>query len=95
VISGIQMVQKQLNEILKNQGLKRIESVGAQFDPHQHESIGFIHEKGPEDVVVEEIEPGYFLHDRLLRAAKVKVRLSPESQADASSPDDEKQDNLT
>lgn len=79
VISGLQMVYKQLTEVLKNQGIVKIDSVGAKFDPHRHEAIGFVEEEGPADEVVEEIEPGYFLHDRLLRAAKVRVRTAPKT----------------
>ena len=74
LIAGIQMVFKQMNEILKSKGLRRLKTVGEIFDPHQHEAVGFVHESGREDEIVEEIEPGYFLHDRLLRAAKVRVR---------------------
>src|SRR5687767_3437884 len=42
VITGIQMVYKQLMEILKAQGLKRIQSVGEKFDPHKHEAIAHV-----------------------------------------------------
>lgn len=77
VITGIQMVFKQFGEILKNEGLTRLETKGKIFDPHQHEAIGYVHEEGKEDEIIEEIEPGYLLHGKLLRAAKVRVRMSP------------------
>jgi molecular chaperone GrpE len=93
VVSGIQMVFKQFNEILKNQGLKRLQTVGQKFDPHQHEALGYVYEKGPEDEIVEEIEPGYLLHDRLLRAAKVRVRMPPASSPHPDS--GEKQEEIT
>lgn len=76
VISGIQMVFKQMNEILKNQGLIRLKTIGELFDPARHEIVSFAAGGGREDEIVDEIEPGYFLHDRLLRAAKVRVRSS-------------------
>ena len=76
VISGIQMVFKQMNEIFKRQGLVRIKTAGEIFDLARHEIVSFDTGKGREDEIVEEIEPGYFLHDRLLRAAKVRVRSS-------------------
>ena len=72
--AGVQLVYKQLNEALKAQGVKRMKTAGEIFDPHQHEAVGFVDEPGREDEIVEEVEPGYFLHDRLLRAAKVRVR---------------------
>lgn len=74
VVTGIQMVFKQMTEILKTQGLKRITTVGEIFDPHKHEAVGYVDAPGKEHEIVEEVEAGYFLHDRLLRAAKVRVR---------------------
>jgi len=59
--------------------------------------VGFVHEPGKEDEVVEEVEPGYMLHDRLLRAAKVRVRMqSPDSaSSQRSSPEQEKPEEIT
>lgn len=88
LISGIQMVHKQLLDSLKSQGLTKIQSIGSPFDPHKHEAITHIPEEGPEDVVIQELEAGYMLHDRLLRAAKVTVRVAPAS----SSPQEKKSD---
>ena len=76
IAAGIQMVFKQMNEILKNQGLVRFKAAGELFDPRRHEVVSFVPGGGREDEIVEEVEPGYFLHDRLLRAAKVRVRSS-------------------
>lgn len=77
LISGIQMVHKQFTDTLKNQGLSRIQALGEVFDPHKHEAMAHIPEEGPEDVVIQELEAGYMLHDRLLRASKVNVRVAP------------------
>ena len=74
--TGIQMVLKQFAEILKSQGLVRIETVGKQFDAHVHESIGYVKEKGRDHEILDEIEAGYFLGEKLLRAAKVRVRVN-------------------
>lgn len=90
IVTGIQMVFKQMEEILKAQGLKRVKSVGEIFDPHQHEAVGYVSGPGRDHEVTDEAEAGYFLHDRLLRAAKVRVR----GAADVSA-DEEKQDDLT
>lgn len=92
VISGVARVQKQLADILKAHGLKRIETEGQMFNPHFHEVVAHVSEEGKEDQIVDELEPGYMLHDRLLRAAKVRVRVSPQSKASAS---EEKQDEIT
>lgn len=79
VLAGIEMVYKQLNEILKAQGLKRIKTVGEIFDPHAHEAVAFVQDEGRDHEIVEEVEAGYYLHDRLLRAPKVRVRNSPQN----------------
>lgn len=89
IVAGVQMVQKQLAEILKSQGLKKILTIGETFDPHRHEAVSFAHEDGPDDIIVDEVQSGYTLHDRLLRAAKVRVRVAKPV------PSDEKQDEIT
>ena len=94
IVSGIQMVYKQVSELLKNQGLKRLKVVGEKFDPHLHEAVGHAEQEGREDEIVEEIEAGYSLHDRLLRAAKVRVRVSPSSKKKFQ-PQEEKQEEIT
>ena len=80
LVSGVEKVWKQLSDSLKAQGLKRLETKDATFDPHLHEAIGYVEEEGKEDVIVDEIESGYMLHDRLLRAAKVRVRTAPKKK---------------
>lgn len=91
LISGVQMVQKQILDLLKTFGLERLKTVGEKFDPHLHEVVAHVAETGEEDRIVDELEPGYKLHDRLLRAAKVRVRVSP-APKDGSA---EKQDEIT
>jgi molecular chaperone GrpE len=92
VIAGVERVQKQLLDILKMHGLKRIETAGQTFDPHFHEMVAHVPEEGKEDQIVDELEPGYMLHDRLLRAAKVRVRVSPQQDQPVS---EQKQDEIT
>ncbi|MDD5218651.1 MAG: nucleotide exchange factor GrpE [Candidatus Omnitrophica bacterium] len=95
LVTGVEMVFKQLADILKNQGLVRLETVGKKFDPHRHEAIGYVQEDGPEDVIVDEIEPGYLLHDRLLRAAKVRVRMTPAKGPSAEGAPPSKEEEIT
>jgi molecular chaperone GrpE len=74
-LTGISMVEKQLVELLETRwGLKRFASVGEGFDPNKHEAV--LKVEGPADAkptVVEDFQKGYYLHDRVLRPAKVKV----------------------
>jgi molecular chaperone GrpE len=76
LVTGIQMIFKQLQDTLQNQGLKKLEGLNQKFDPHMHEAVGYVHDGGQEDTVAEELEAGYQLHDRLLRPAKVRVRMA-------------------
>jgi molecular chaperone GrpE len=85
---GVDMIRRQLLGLLESKyGLSRFESVGQAFDPNTHEAM--MSEQGDcgEPMVVEEYSKGYRLRDRILRSAKVKVRM-PASGAVASSADD-------
>jgi molecular chaperone GrpE len=71
---GMKMVARQFEDMLRAQGISPIPAVGEQFDPSQHEAIGQEetdeHEEG---TIVEEVQPGYRLHERVLRPTLVKV----------------------
>jgi len=74
IYSGMILVQKQLNDLLAENGLQPIEAEGKTFDPNLHEAIA--HESSnefPEEVVVRQARRGYRFKDRLLRPAKVVV----------------------
>lgn len=70
---GIKQVERQLESILQNEGLERIETIGKQFDPNLHEAIEHIESDKPEDEVISEVLPGYIYNSHVLRPAKVKV----------------------
>ena len=90
-----QGLYKQLVEVLKQQGVARMEVVGQEFDPSLHEAV--LREEShehPEDVVVEELQRGYHLNGRVLRHAMVKVSMGPgpgDTPAAASAPADAEQ----
>lgn len=69
-VKGILHIKTQLEDILKNQGVEEIKTVGERFNPEFHEVVSG-DEQG--DVVVEEVRKGYRLHGKLVRAAKVKI----------------------
>lgn len=78
---GFELIRRQLSDALAKQGLKRIESVGKEFDPHQHHAIERVETKEhAEGVVIEELQPGYTFHDRVLRPAMVRVAAEPASR---------------
>lgn len=87
--SGIELIEKQFTGMLeRNWGLKRFESIGEPFDPQKHEAIGMEEREGIDDqTVIEDYQRGYFLHDRVLRNAKVKVGI-PKPAAKAGENDE-------
>ena len=83
-----QGLYKQLVDVLKQQGVARMEVVGQEFDPTLHEAV--LREESteqPEDVVIEELQRGYHLNGKVLRHALVKVSMGPGPSADASTAD--------
>ena len=71
---GVLMIYRQLYEVLSRHGLKVIDEQGVHFDPNLHEAV--IREEDttvPSHTVVAVLQKGYFIHDRLLRPAMVKV----------------------
>jgi molecular chaperone GrpE len=72
--SGIELIHKQLQDALAKQGLRRIPAKGEPFDPHLHEAIEMVDtSEVPDHQVLEELQTGYKLKDRLIRPAMVKV----------------------
>ena len=83
-----QGLYKQLVEVLKQQGVARMEVVGQEFDPTLHEAV--LREENtehPEDVVIEELQRGYHLNGRVLRHAMVKVSMGPGPSGDGPAAD--------
>lgn len=73
-LHGVELINKQLSDVLESMGVQPIASVGERFDPHVHEAV--VTEPSDEyepDTVSEEITRGYRIGDRLLRPAMVKV----------------------
>jgi molecular chaperone GrpE len=71
---GVELIHKQLLEVLRKRGVKPVEALGADFDPHFHMAVAHEPAAGHrEGEVVEEFRRGYMLGDRLLRPAMVKV----------------------
>lgn len=71
---GVDMILRQLEQLLREEGVEPIETVGRPFDPELHEAIMRVDsaEHG-EGVVVEEVRRGYRMHGKVLRPALVKV----------------------
>jgi molecular chaperone GrpE len=78
ITSGLDMVQKQLNEVLAKHGIEPISALGQPFDPNHHEAL-LQQPSGehPEGTVVGELSKGYRIRDRVLRPTKVAVSSRP------------------
>jgi molecular chaperone GrpE len=64
-------VERKFKTILETQGLSEIKAVGEVFDPNQHEAL--MHVRGEDGVVVQELQTGYKLGDKIIRPSKVAV----------------------
>jgi len=74
VYEGIELIHRQLCDILRRNGVTRIESVGELFDPRVHEAIISVSDTTlPDSVIADEIQKGYKLYDKVIRPSKVKV----------------------
>jgi len=71
---GVELIHAKLHDMLRRQGVRPIEALGADFDPNVHQAV--LHESSPEHregEVIGELRRGYMLGDRLLRPSMVKV----------------------
>ncbi|MCH8741836.1 nucleotide exchange factor GrpE [Patescibacteria group bacterium] len=74
LMKGFLQIKTQLQNFLKNHGLEEIKSLGEKFDPNFHEIIEEVETKNKESgIIIEEIQKGYKIKNRLLRPAKVKI----------------------
>lgn len=73
IVQGLQAISKQLTKALSDIGVSRINSAGQPFDHNLHEAISMEDGEGDEEVVIEELQPGYKIGERVIRPAMVKV----------------------
>jgi molecular chaperone GrpE len=74
VLDGVEATERQLMSTLERHGVKRIDTAGAKFDPHLHQAIAEVPGEGrPAGSIVNVVQAGYVIADRLLRPAMVTV----------------------
>ncbi|MBL7130028.1 MAG: nucleotide exchange factor GrpE [Candidatus Omnitrophica bacterium] len=79
-LKGVEMILSHLYEMLKKHDVRSIEAKGKIFDPTQHEALMQTEsDEFPENTVIEELQKGYLLGDRIIRTAKVKVSKQKET----------------
>lgn len=82
VVSGVELIQRELLRVLEKAGLSRYSAVGERFDPTRHEAIArVVSADRPPDTVVHETAAGYLLNGRVLRPALVAVAAAPDEDA--------------
>ena len=73
---ALRMVQWQMNEVMRSEGLNPVPTVGEPFNPYVHEAIEAVEDSDkPEGTIVEEVLKGYTLGEETLRPARVKVSM--------------------
>jgi molecular chaperone GrpE len=70
---GIELIEKELINSFDKNGIKSFESVGKKFDPNFHQALNKVESEQEDGMVINEIQKGYMLNDRLLRPALVSI----------------------
>lgn len=85
---GVELIEREFAAILERHGIKRIEPLGEKFDPNWHQAMFEAEADGAEPgTVMQVVQPGYRLHDRLLRAAMVGVAKAKPAQGEVPTED--------
>jgi len=79
LVTGIEMTGKELDNVFQRNGITRIESVGAKLDPNRHQAMIELPSDKEPGTIVQEMQAGYMIKDRLLRPAMVGVAKVPPS----------------
>ena len=72
-VKGLLMIKKQLEDFLKLEGIEEINDVNIDFDPEMHEVIKQVKAEGDSGKIIEVVQKGYKLNNKVLRPAKVKI----------------------
>ncbi|MDR4492973.1 MAG: nucleotide exchange factor GrpE [Nitrospirales bacterium] len=81
VMEGVELTHKSFLETVEKLGVRQISSAGQPFDPSRHQAVAQVESDTLDaNIVVEEFQKGYFLHDRILRPAMVTVSKEPSNK---------------
>ncbi|MFH1682308.1 MAG: nucleotide exchange factor GrpE, partial [Candidatus Woesearchaeota archaeon] len=83
-VKGVELIYSQLLTLLKDKGVREIKIKGNHFDPYYHEALMKVESDQPEGAVVEEIQKGFMIQDKVIRPAKVKVSAGKEQTKEAA-----------
>jgi len=89
LLEGVELTHKQFLETVGKLGVRQVSSTGSLFDPNMHQAVAQVESETVEpNMVVEEFQKGYFLHDRILRPAMVTVAKEKSDQTETISTQD-------
>ena len=77
--SGVELTLRQLKSVFEKFSLKEIDPAGEKFDPNRHQAISTVESDGEPNTVVQVLQKGYLLHERVVRPALVTVAKAVES----------------
>lgn len=79
--SGVELTLKQLNTVFEKANLREIDPAGEKFDPHRHQAISMLPSEKEPNTVINVLQKGYTLHERVIRPALVTVAKPAEPQS--------------
>jgi molecular chaperone GrpE len=79
LLTGIEMTGKELDNVFQRNGISKIEAVGAKLDPNRHQAMVELPSDAEPGTVIQEMQAGYMIKDRLLRPALVGVAKAPDA----------------
>jgi molecular chaperone GrpE len=86
-VKGMELIYSKLRNIMEKEGIKHFEVVGKPFDPQMHDALLQLPRNDvPPHTVIEEVEKGYLMHDKVIRHAKVVVSVDEHVDGDPSNP---------
>ncbi len=83
-VKGIELIFSQFHQLLENEGLKPIEAIGKKFDPYKHEVLLSQVSDKEEGTILEELQKGYMLGDKVIRHSKVKIAKNADKKANTT-----------
>jgi len=89
LITGLAMVQQEIISVLEKNGVKKINALNEKFDHNFHQAIAEIESDKESGIVLKELQPGYAIHDRLLRPSMVVVSKKKEQNKDNNDQNDD------
>src|SRR5712692_2580479 len=79
--SGVDLTLKQLSAVFEKANIKEINPIGEKFDPHRHQAISMLPSEKEPNTVINVLQKGYALHDRVIRPALVTIAGPKDAQA--------------